>query len=242
MSLDHFSWSGTESTLIPMILQLRLSNSGFSPAMYPSSVVHTGVKFFGCENRMAQPLPIQSWKLILPWVVSAVKFGASLLIRNDIPSPPYREDARGQRHCRVLTPPIGARPSRHNQDSSSSIDGGQGRPPRRSHHQVRYQFLALGLGTQQQRQDEADGAHHGAHQHGDAEPQLVVDGEVREHRGNQATEDRSLMITEGARRCPDLGGEALREIARILPVECVAEQALKDEADHDEAQIVREQV
>src|SRR5215475_3298844 len=82
MSLDHFSWSGTESTLIPMILQLRLSNSGFSPAMYPSSVVHTGVKFFGCENRMAHPLPIQSWKLILPWVVSAVKFGASLLIRN----------------------------------------------------------------------------------------------------------------------------------------------------------------
>src|SRR5262249_40594278 len=68
-----------------MILQLRLSNSGFNPAMYPSSVVHTGVKFFGCEKRIAQPLPIQSWKLILPWVVSAVKFGASLLIRNDMP-------------------------------------------------------------------------------------------------------------------------------------------------------------
>src|SRR5439155_15205313 len=31
---------------------------------------------------MAQPLPIHSWKLIFPWVVSAVKFGASLLIRN----------------------------------------------------------------------------------------------------------------------------------------------------------------
>src|SRR3989442_15344980 len=65
-----------------MILQLRLSNSGFSPAMYPSSVVQTGVKFFGCENRMAQPLPIQSWKLILPCVLSAVKLGASLLILN----------------------------------------------------------------------------------------------------------------------------------------------------------------
>src|SRR5438067_12106559 len=50
--------------------------------MYPSSVVQTGVKFFGCENRMAQPLPIHSWKLIFPWVVSAVKLGASLLIRN----------------------------------------------------------------------------------------------------------------------------------------------------------------
>src|SRR3989442_4814079 len=65
-----------------MILQLRLSNSGFSPAMYPSSVVQTGVKFFGCENRMAQPLPIHSWKVIGPWVVSAVKSGASLLILN----------------------------------------------------------------------------------------------------------------------------------------------------------------
>src|SRR5712692_3034271 len=65
-----------------MILQLRLSNSGFSPAMYPSSVVQTGVKFFGCENRMAQPLPIHSWKLIRPCVLSAVKLGASLLILN----------------------------------------------------------------------------------------------------------------------------------------------------------------
>src|SRR6266478_8906697 len=65
-----------------MILQLRFSNSGFSPAMYPSSVVHTGVKFFGCENRMAQPFPIHSWKLIRPCVVSAVKLGASLLILN----------------------------------------------------------------------------------------------------------------------------------------------------------------
>src|SRR6266705_3649160 len=82
MSLDHFSWSGTESTLRPMILQLRLSNSGFSPAMYPSSVVQTGVKFFGCENRMAHPLPIHSWKLIGPCVLSAVKLGASLLILN----------------------------------------------------------------------------------------------------------------------------------------------------------------
>src|SRR5687767_12590394 len=33
---------------------------------------------------MAQPLPIQSWKSTLPWVVSAVKFGASLLMRSDM--------------------------------------------------------------------------------------------------------------------------------------------------------------
>src|SRR5438132_13196293 len=50
--------------------------------MYPSSVVQTGVKFFGWENRMAHPLPIHSWKLIRPCVESAVKLGASLLILN----------------------------------------------------------------------------------------------------------------------------------------------------------------
>src|SRR6266849_10313434 len=82
MSLDHFSRSGTASTLRPTILQLRLSNAGFSPAIYPSSVVQTGVKFFGCENKMAQPFPIHSWKLIRPCVLSAVKLGASLLILN----------------------------------------------------------------------------------------------------------------------------------------------------------------
>src|SRR5260370_25845580 len=82
MSLFLFTRRPPESTLRPMILQLRFSNSGFSPAMYPSSVVQTGVKFFGCENRIAQPLPIHSWKLIRPCVLSAVKLGASLLILN----------------------------------------------------------------------------------------------------------------------------------------------------------------
>src|SRR5215472_8300812 len=65
-----------------MILQLRLANSGCSPAIEPSSVVHTGVKSLGCENKMAQPLPIHSWKLILPCEVSAVKLGASSFMRN----------------------------------------------------------------------------------------------------------------------------------------------------------------
>src|SRR6266446_10791845 len=50
--------------------------------MYPSSVVQTGVKFFGCENKMAHPFPIHSWKLIRPCVVSAAKLGASLFILN----------------------------------------------------------------------------------------------------------------------------------------------------------------
>ena len=59
-----------------MTLQPRLSNSGFSPAMQPSSVVQTGVKSFGWENSIAQPSPIHSWKRIGPSVVMAVKSGA----------------------------------------------------------------------------------------------------------------------------------------------------------------------
>ena len=48
--------------------------------MYPSSVVHTGVKSLGWENSTAHESPIQSWKLIRPWVVSASKSGAVWLI------------------------------------------------------------------------------------------------------------------------------------------------------------------
>src|SRR3954447_25055081 len=83
MSAAHFPWLPTGSTLSPMILQLRLENSGSRPAMYPSSVVQTGVKSFGCENRTAQPSPIHSWKSMVPCVVSAVKFGAVSLMRKD---------------------------------------------------------------------------------------------------------------------------------------------------------------
>src|SRR6516225_2212771 len=82
MSTSHLVWLFTGSTLNPMILQLRLANSGCSPAMEPSSVVHTGVKSLGCENKIAQPLPIHSWKLILPRDVSAMKLGASSFIRS----------------------------------------------------------------------------------------------------------------------------------------------------------------
>src|ERR1043165_5241455 len=59
-----------------MILTPRLSNSGLIFAMYPSSVVHTGVKSFGCENSTAHLSPIQSWNLMRPSVVSASKSGA----------------------------------------------------------------------------------------------------------------------------------------------------------------------
>src|SRR4029079_13681189 len=59
-----------------MIFAFLLSNCGFIFAMYPSSVVQTGVKSFGCENRTAHESPIQSWKRIRPSVVCASKSGA----------------------------------------------------------------------------------------------------------------------------------------------------------------------
>src|SRR6516164_8732823 len=80
MSPDHFLWLSIGSTDKPRILTPRLSNSGLSRAIVPSSVVQTGVKSFGCENSTAQLLPIQSWKRILPSVVSASKSGAVSLI------------------------------------------------------------------------------------------------------------------------------------------------------------------
>src|SRR5437660_7527483 len=68
MSSAHFECRSTGSTLKPISLTPRLSNSGFSLASAPSSVVQTGVKSLGCENKSAQLLPIQSWNLILPSV------------------------------------------------------------------------------------------------------------------------------------------------------------------------------
>ena len=88
MSFDHAWCSLTPSTLIPIVLQLRAANSFCNAATAPSSVVHTGVKSLGWEKRIAQPSPIQSWKLIVPCVVSAVKSGAVSLMRSDM-GPPW---------------------------------------------------------------------------------------------------------------------------------------------------------
>src|SRR5436190_6142426 len=59
-----------------MIFTFLRSNCGFIFAMYPSSVVQTGVKSFGCENKTAHESPIQSWNRIRPSLVSASKSGA----------------------------------------------------------------------------------------------------------------------------------------------------------------------
>src|SRR6478609_3981037 len=77
MSSDHLAWRSTGSTERPISLTPRLSNSGLSFASAPSSVVQTGVKSLGCENSIAQLLPIQPWNLILPSVVSASKSGST---------------------------------------------------------------------------------------------------------------------------------------------------------------------
>src|SRR6476646_6994080 len=76
MSFAHPSWSPVESTDNPMIFTFLRSNCGFIFAMYPSSVVQTGVKSFGCENKTAHESPIQSWNRIRPSLVSASKSGA----------------------------------------------------------------------------------------------------------------------------------------------------------------------
>src|SRR5262249_45905014 len=85
MSFAQPSWSEAVSTEMPMIFTFLRSNSGLILAMYPSSVVQTGVKSFGCEKRIAQESPIQSWKLISPSVESAVKSGAMSLIVSPMP-------------------------------------------------------------------------------------------------------------------------------------------------------------
>ena len=61
----------------------------------PSSVVHTGVKSFGCEKSTAQELPIQSWKRILPSVVCASKSGAVSLIARVITYLRYMRERDG---------------------------------------------------------------------------------------------------------------------------------------------------
>src|SRR5438128_7937534 len=95
MSFVHPLCDSSGSTLIAITLTPRFSNSPLTRAMYPSSVVHTGVKSLGCENRMPQPLPSHSWKLILPSVVSAVKFGASSPNRSAIENLLSEESKKG---------------------------------------------------------------------------------------------------------------------------------------------------
>src|SRR5882672_9464327 len=110
MSFDHRLWLSTGSTLSPIIFVWRLSKSGLSFAMYPNSVVHTGVKSFGWENRTPHDDPSHSWKRIRPSVVSASKSGArspscraiaSLLVSLNVDPLRYRRPHRfAHANCR----------------------------------------------------------------------------------------------------------------------------------------------
>src|SRR5262244_1318618 len=91
MSFAQPSCEASGSTDRPMTLTLRLSNSGLSAETRPSSVVQTGVKSLGCENRTPQLVPRYGWKLIGPSVVSAVKCGASSPSCNSMAYLRYRD-------------------------------------------------------------------------------------------------------------------------------------------------------
>ena len=60
ISSNHFKWSLTPSTLNPITFTFLLSNSGFNLANDPNSVVQTGVKSLGCENKTPQLSPSHS--------------------------------------------------------------------------------------------------------------------------------------------------------------------------------------
>lgn len=68
-----------ESVLLadnPINLTFLLVNSGSNLANAPNSVVQTGVKSSGWENKIAHESPMYSWNEIFPLDVSASKSGA----------------------------------------------------------------------------------------------------------------------------------------------------------------------
>src|SRR6187455_720394 len=129
MSFAQRLWSSTGSADRPMTLALRLSNSGFIFAMVPSSVVHTGVKSLGCENRIAHLSPIHWWKSIWPSVVCAWKLGAVSPMRSAMAcslkkAQLYRADAR---FCSRANSDIGGGERRHQTPASFAIEGDRAR-------------------------------------------------------------------------------------------------------------------
>src|SRR5690606_12304230 len=75
MSLIQFLWESALSTEIAIAFTLRFLNSGSSFAVRPSSVVQTGVKSAGCENKTTHAAPAESWNLMGQIEVSCSKSG-----------------------------------------------------------------------------------------------------------------------------------------------------------------------
>lgn len=65
-----------EKLNIQFTLTPRLAHSGANRAAAPNSVVQTGVKSSGCENKIAQDSFFHSYNVRSPCVVGAVKLGA----------------------------------------------------------------------------------------------------------------------------------------------------------------------
>src|SRR5438034_11004135 len=90
------------------------------------------------------------------------------------------------------------------------------------------EVLAPGLGAHHDEDYDQHQEDRGADHHWHGEAYLHLDGEVGQHRRDEGTEDRPLMIDEARRRRPHLGREALAEVAWVLAVDRAAEEALGD--------------
>src|SRR5207302_8975348 len=94
------------STEMAIALVLRLSNSSFSAAVRPSSVVQTGVKSAGWLNSTAHLPDFQSWKSTVPSVVSALKSGASSPSRIPMACLAFRHRSQPNKTTSICTGPL----------------------------------------------------------------------------------------------------------------------------------------
>src|SRR5260370_33803589 len=100
------------------------------------------------------------------------------------------------------------------------------------------EVLALGLRAHQHEDYDQHQEDRGADHHRHGEAHLHLDGEVGQHRCDESTEDRPLMVDEARGRRPYLGRETLAEIARVLAVDRAGEEALNDEARDDPQRVL----
>src|SRR5205823_6029191 len=85
-----------------------------------------------------------------------------------------------------------------------------------------------------ERKAPADPADDATDQHRNREPEIVVDGEIGNYGRHDAAEDRSQMVTEGARRSPRLGRKPLGHVRWNLATGAAAKKRpLQNVADHD---------
>merc|ERR1711907_926573 len=81
MSPIHRRWESASSTLSAATLQLRAANSPDRLLKRPSSVVHTGVKSAGCEQRHSHEPSLYSYRSNGPKLDSPCTLGIASPIR-----------------------------------------------------------------------------------------------------------------------------------------------------------------